>query len=66
MKTIEIIISPAGETRLQTRGFAGAECLQASRFLEQALGTRTAEQLTSEFHQSASEQQTEREQSHLG
>lgn len=50
---IEIIVSPQGEARVQTKGFAGADCQQASRFLEQALGKRTKEQLTAEFHQSA-------------
>jgi hypothetical protein len=52
MKIIEITISPKGEARVQTKGFAGADCQQASRFLEQALGQRTKEQLTAEFHQS--------------
>ena len=50
-KTIEVIISPQGETKIETKGFAGAECQQASEFLEKALGQRQAEQLTSEFHQ---------------
>lgn len=50
MKTIEIIVSPKGKTRLETKGYSGAECQNASRFLEQALGNRTKEQLTSEFH----------------
>jgi hypothetical protein len=50
MKTIEIIVSPQGETRLETKGFTGAECRQASRFIEEALGRRTAERLTVEFH----------------
>ena len=49
-KTIEIIVSPDGETKLQTSGFAGAECQQASRFLEEALGIRNSETLTAEFH----------------
>jgi hypothetical protein len=52
MKVIEIIVSPQGEARVQTKGFAGASCQEASRFLEQALGQRTKEQLTAEFHQS--------------
>ena len=51
MKTIEITVSPTGETKVETRGFAGGECREASRFVEQALGARTAEQLTAEFHQ---------------
>ena len=51
MKTIEIIISAKGETTVTTKGFSGASCRDASRFIEQALGQRTGEQLTAEFHQ---------------
>lgn len=50
-KTIEILVSPKGETTVQTKGFAGGECRQASEFIEKALGQRTGEQLTAEFHQ---------------
>ena len=58
MKTIEILIDPKGETRLQTKGFAGSSCRDASRFIEQALGKRISEQLTAEFHQAQSVQET--------
>ena len=51
-KEIEILVSPAGEARVQTRGFIGPACQDASRFLEQALGQATCERLTPEFHQS--------------
>ena len=51
MKTIEITVGPRGETKVETRGFAGGACREASRFVEQALGTRTAEALTAEYHQ---------------
>ena len=50
-KIIRIIVSPRGETKVETRGFTGGECREASRFVEQALGTRSAETLTAEFHQ---------------
>ena len=49
-KTIEIIISPKGETTVTTKGFQGSSCKEASRFLEEALGDRTQEKLTSEYH----------------
>jgi len=52
VKTIEITVSPKGETKVETKGFAGGECREASRFVEQALGARTDEQLTAEFYQS--------------
>jgi hypothetical protein len=51
LKTIEILIDPKGTVVVQTKGFAGASCKDASRFVEQALGERTAERLTAEFHQ---------------
>ena len=57
-KTIEIIVSPQGESRVETKGFTGSECRQASQFIEQALGKQTHEQLTAEFHQPASQQQS--------
>lgn len=52
-RTIEVIVSPQGETKIETRGFAGSSCQSASRLLEQALGTRAAERLTAEFYQPA-------------
>ena len=62
MKTIEIVISPNGQTQVETKGFTGAECRDASKFIEQALGKQTSEQLTAEFHQVASQPQTQLEQ----
>ena len=38
-KIIEIIVSPTGETRLETKGFTGGECKEASKFVEQAFDT---------------------------
>jgi hypothetical protein len=51
VKVIEITVSPKGETKVETRGFTGGACREATRFLEQALGARTAEALTAEFYQ---------------
>lgn len=56
-RVIEIIVSPTGETTLQTRGYAGSECSQASKFLEQALGVVTADHRTTEFYQATVTQQ---------
>jgi len=58
MKTIEIIVSPKGEATVTTRGFAGSSCKEASKFLEQALGQRTGERLTAEFHHAQAVEQT--------
>jgi len=63
MKTIEIIVTADGSTSVQTKGFAGASCQQASRFIEEALGKRTGEKLTAEFHQTHHVDQQARQQS---
>lgn len=55
MKLIEVIVACDGTTRLETKGFSGAECQQASRFLETALGRQIDESLTAEFHEAACE-----------
>ena len=54
---IEVIVSPQGETRVETKGFVGSSCRQASQFLEQALGVQSAEKLTAEFYQQEAVQQ---------
>jgi hypothetical protein len=51
LKAIRITVDPRGRVKIETTGFAGGECREASRSLEQALGTRTAETTTAEFHQ---------------
>ena len=50
-KLIEITVGPKGGTKVETKGFAGSECRIASQYVEQALGQRTAEQMTDEYYQ---------------
>ena len=57
---IEIIVSPQGETRLETKGFTGSACRDASKLLEEPLGEKTSEQTTAEFHLAATAQQQQR------
>ena len=56
-RTIEIIVTPNGQSQVQTKGFTDSSCRQASQFIEQALGQRTSEQLTADFYQQVSPQQ---------
>jgi Protein of unknown function (DUF2997) len=56
-RLIEVIMSPTGETTVQTKGFAGGDCLQASKFLESALGLVSVERKTSEFYNDAISEQ---------
>jgi hypothetical protein len=61
VKTIEITVDPRGGTTVETRGFSGSECREASRFVEQALGSRASERLTAEFYQGQSVDQALRQ-----
>lgn len=54
-QTLEILIAPDGSTRVETKGYSGRTCREASRFLEQALGQPTQETLTPEFYQTSVE-----------
>jgi hypothetical protein len=56
-RLIEVTVSPTGEATVQTKGYAGADCLEASRFLEDALGVATTERKTAEFYQAVPAQQ---------
>ena len=53
------VTSPTGEAAVQTKGYSGSACLQASKFLEQALGVAAADVKTAEFYQAAQPQQQE-------
>jgi hypothetical protein len=51
MKSIEIVINTKGETTVQTKGFTGSSCRDASRLIEQALGQMQSDKPTAEFYQ---------------
>ena len=58
---IEIIVSPTGEVRVETKGFAGAVCRTAGRALEQSLGSLTHEELTREYFQFTANEQSQQQ-----
>jgi hypothetical protein len=58
-RIIEVVVSPTGESSVQTKGFAGSDCLQASKYVEESLGIATGERRTSEFFAAA---ESERQQ----
>ena len=60
MKVIEIIIDAKGAIRIETKGFVGAECEEASQALEASLGVRSNAQRTSEFYAPQSITQSQR------
>jgi hypothetical protein len=56
-QTVEVEIDANGKVVIQTKGFQGASCLQATKSLESALGLVTDDTKTREFHQAASQSQ---------
>ena len=60
-KTIEIVVAPDGQTRVETMGFTGSECREASQFIVRALGRLTDELLKPEFYQTAESEQRQLE-----
>lgn len=63
MTTITVDVSPQGEIRLETRGYHGAACREASRDLERALGLVTSDRPTAEQFSVSVGQATARRQS---
>ncbi len=61
MKTIEIIVTREGKTSVQTKGFSGASCRDASRLIEQALGKVAEDRLTAEFYQTESVRESQQQ-----
>lgn len=60
MKTIEIIVSPSGQLTINAAGFAGADCEQATAFLEQALGEAGQKQRKPEWFRHVTRQQKQK------
>lgn len=49
-REMEIQIKPNGQVFLTVRGIRGKECIEFSRFLEEALGEEVSKELTSEYY----------------
>ena len=58
-KIIQVTVSPKGETKIETTGFTGSSCQEASRALEKALGAKTSETLTGDYYATTNEQEIE-------
>lgn len=50
-QTIEVIVSPIGDIRIDAVGFKGADCEKATRYLEEALGVVGNRVKKPEYHQ---------------
>jgi hypothetical protein len=52
-RVIEVIVAKDGGITIQTKGYSGSSCLEASRPFEHALGITTEERRTGEFFENA-------------
>jgi len=59
-RSIEILIAPTGEITIDAIGFKGADCDQATKFLETALGLTAEKQRKPEYHQTHRQQRQQR------
>lgn len=50
MKSIAVIVSNEGTITIDAIGFRGADCEQATKFLEEALGTKVHGDRKPEYH----------------
>jgi hypothetical protein len=50
VKIIRVTVNPKGEAMIETKGFQGSECRDASRFIEQALGRSVRDTATAELY----------------
>lgn len=56
MPEIKVTVDQLGGTVVETEGFQGKECMEATKQLKRALGKVTGEKKTKEFHQTAKRQ----------
>jgi len=50
-REMEIEIDRDGKVNIKVKGVQGADCLEFSQFLEEALGETVEQELTSEYYQ---------------
>jgi len=58
--TIEIIVQSTGELRIDALNFKGADCEQATQYLEEALGAVRQKTRKPEYHQRTRSQAQQR------
>ena len=59
-RSIEVTVDPSGEITIDAVGFKGADCEQATKYLEEALGIVGTRQKKPEYHQRRNTTQQQR------
>ncbi len=60
-QTIEVTVSPTGEMTVQTKGFRGSSCRDASKAIERALGIVQTDKPTAEMYQTQAVEESVRQ-----
>lgn len=55
-RSIIVKVSPTGEITVEAEGFKGKSCIDATKAIEEALGTRTSRGLKPEFQRQEASQ----------
>ena len=58
---IHVDVAPDGSLRIDAVGFTGADCEQATAFLEEALGEATGKQRKPEYYRHSTTRSTQRQ-----
>ncbi len=56
--TLEIIVAADGSLRMEAHGFRGSTCIEATRFIEQALGKVTSDLKTAGYYEQPAQSDT--------
>ena len=51
MPEIQVEILPNGEVKISVKGAKGSQCMELTRFLEEALGEVSERELTTEYYE---------------
>lgn len=52
-KTLDVIISPDGKVNVEAQGYSGSSCVEATKFVTEALGTEVESQHTADYNKPA-------------
>ena len=49
-KSVDVIISPQGDVKVEAQGYSGSSCTEATKFITEALGKQVSEEKTADYY----------------
>lgn len=62
MARIEVTVKLDGSIEIEGKGFSGPDCFKATKFLEEALGVKTADKRTAEYYKASNSNKQQNKQ----